>query len=118
LHGDELVLQAQSMIERNPPSSPTVDELARRLGTSRRTFVRRFTEATGNPPRTYIQRARIEAAQRAPEQGPGSIASIASRCGYADHAAFRKIFVRFAGLTPVEYRTRYGPRSRPAHVSR
>jgi transcriptional regulator GlxA family with amidase domain len=118
MHADEDILRAQALIERDPSSVRTVDDLARRAVMSRRTFVRRFTAATGNAPRTYVQRARIELAKRALESGREPIGAIAARCGYADLAAFRKIFVRFTGLAPADYRARYGPRSRPGHIPR
>jgi transcriptional regulator GlxA family with amidase domain len=118
MHGDEDILRVQEFIERDPSSARTVDDLARRAAMSRRSFVRRFTAATGNAPRTYVQRARIEVAKRALESGRDPIGAIAARCGYADLAAFRRIFVRFTGLAPADYRARYGPRSRPAHVAR
>jgi transcriptional regulator GlxA family with amidase domain len=39
---------------------------------------------------------------------------VADRVGYADVVAFRKLFARHVGLTPFEYRGRYGPRAAPA----
>lgn len=112
-HGDAPVLRAQEIIEREVERSPDVDELARRVSLSRRTFVRRFRAATGNSPRGYIQRVRVEVAKRALERGD-TISTVAARVGYEDATAFRKLFFRVAGLTPAEYRTRYGPRSAPA----
>jgi transcriptional regulator GlxA family with amidase domain len=112
-HDDEAILRAQELIEGEIERAPAVEEIARRVALSRRTFVRRFRMATGNAPRDYIQRVRIEAAKRALERG-GSVATVASRVGYDDAVAFRKLFVRLTGLTPAEYRLRYGPRAAPA----
>jgi transcriptional regulator GlxA family with amidase domain len=112
-HGDGPILRAQELIESELARAPTVEELARGVALSRRTFVRRFHLATGNAPREYIQRVRMEAAKRALERGD-SVASVATRVGYEDAVAFRKLFVRLAGLTPAEYRSRYGPRAAPA----
>ncbi len=112
-HEDKPILRAQEIIEREAGQLLAVDELARRVALSRRTFVRRFQAATGNSPRGYIQRVRIEAAKRALERG-ASIGEVATAVGYDDAVAFRKLFVRLAGLTPAEYRARYGPRAAPA----
>jgi transcriptional regulator GlxA family with amidase domain len=112
-HDDKPVLRAQEIIEREVGRLPAVEDLARRVALSRRTFVRRFQAATGNSPRSYIQRVRVEAAKRALERGD-SIGEVASAVGYDDVVAFRKLFVRLAGLTPAEYRSRYGPRAAPA----
>jgi AraC-like DNA-binding protein len=62
-----------------------------------------------------MQRVRIEAAKRALEDGQ-AVAEIAARIGYGDVVAFRKLFVRLTGLTPQDYRARYGPGSRPSLV--
>jgi transcriptional regulator GlxA family with amidase domain len=115
LHDDDPILRAQTIIEDELHDVPSVDALARRVAMSRRTFVRRFRRATGNAPRDYIQRVRIEAAKRALEEGR-SVGEIAERVGYGDPVAFRKLFVRLTGLLPTDYRARYGPASRPSLV--
>lgn len=112
-HGDEPILKAQDIIEREVRRSPAVEDLARLVSLSRRTFVRRFHRATGNTPRDYIQRVRVEAAKRALEAGE-LVGSVAARVGYDDAVAFRKLFVRHTGLTPADYRSRYGPHIAPA----
>lgn len=112
-HGDDAVRRAQDRIEGDPAAPLSVDELARSVAQSRRTFARRFRAATGNTPLEYIQRARVEAAKRALEDGR-SVADAATRVGYGDPVAFRKVFARVTGLTPSDYRARYGPRRSPA----
>jgi transcriptional regulator GlxA family with amidase domain len=114
-HGDEAILRAQELIERDVARAPSVDDIARKVALSRRTFARRFRDATGDAPRDYILRVRVEAAKRALERGL-SVQGAAERAGYGDAVAFRKIFVRLAGLTPADYRSRYGPRAAPAWV--
>jgi transcriptional regulator GlxA family with amidase domain len=117
-HGDERILRAQELIEQEVAGVPAVDALARRMAMSPRNFARRFHGATGNTPREYIQRVRVEAAKRLLEDGRRSVGEIAQRVGYGDAVAFRKLFVRHTGLTPADYRTRYGPRSAPSWVAR
>jgi transcriptional regulator GlxA family with amidase domain len=107
-HADAEILRAQSLIEETPARPYSVDELARAVGMSRRTFVRRFTRAAGSSPRDYLQRVKVEAAKRALESSGRAIGSIASEVGYGDPVAFRKIFARLTGLTPADYRRRYG----------
>jgi transcriptional regulator GlxA family with amidase domain len=115
-HGDPPILRAQELIEAEVKKGPSVEELAKRVALSRRTFVRRFQSATGNTPRDYIHRVRIEVAKRALERGD-AVMSVAMSIGYDDAVAFRKIFVRLTGLTPADYRARYGPRAAPAFES-
>jgi transcriptional regulator GlxA family with amidase domain len=117
-HNDEGILRAQGLIEHDPARVPQMGALARHAGMSQRTFVRRFRAATSNTPREYIQRVRIEAAKRLLENGPSSVGEVARRTGYEDVVAFRRLFVRGTGLTPADYRARYGPRTGPSWVGR
>jgi len=112
-HSDEAILRVQTSIEAELAEPPSVDDLARRARMSRRNFARRFVLATGNTPRVYLQRVRIEAAKRALETTGEPVSAIADGVGYRDAVAFRKLFVRLTGLTPAEYRSRYGERTAP-----
>lgn len=117
-HADEPILRAQALIEESLSEGVSVHELAQATAMSTRTFVRRFRHATGNSPREYIQRVRVEAARRELESNHDAITSVATRVGYTDPVAFRKLFVRITGLTPADYRARYGPRTTPSWVAR
>lgn len=117
-HGDDGILRVQELIERDTARVPPIRILARHAAMSQRTFVRRFRAATGNTPREYIQRVRIEAAKRLLESGHSSVGEVARRTGYEDVVAFRRLFVRGTGLTPADYRARYGPHVGPAWVGR
>lgn len=114
-HSDEEILRAQGIIERELGGSLSVEDLARQVAMSRRNFVRRFTAATGNPPREYLQRARIEAAKRALETTRRPIGTVAVDVGYEDVVAFRRMFARLTGLTPSDYRARYGHQDSDQH---
>jgi len=117
-HDDGGILRAQQLIEEQLAKAPSVDALAKAVAMSRRNFVRRFKRATGNVPREYVQRVRIEAAKRALEGATRSVADVSSAVGYEDVVAFRKLFQRWTGLTPSEYRLRYGVRAAPAVLTR
>jgi transcriptional regulator GlxA family with amidase domain len=117
-HGDEDVFKAQQLIADRLANPPSVDALARAVSMSRRNFVRRFTRATGSAPRDYVQLARIETAKRALEQDARSVPQISTAVGYEDIVAFRKLFQRRTGLTPSEYRLRFGSRALPTLVVR
>jgi transcriptional regulator GlxA family with amidase domain len=115
-HGDAAVLRAQELIEAEVARLPSVNALAGRVAMSARTFVRRFHAATGNTPRDYIQRVRIEAAKRLLESGRQSVGEVARSVGYGDLAGFRRLFARHTGLVPADYRARYGPHAAPSWV--
>jgi YesN/AraC family two-component response regulator len=42
------------------------------------------------------------------EKDNASVAVVSSRVGYSDLAFFRRLFKRHTGLTPSEYRDRFG----------
>ena len=107
-HVDESISKAQNYIEQHYAESITVGGLADRFAFSRRNFVRRFKEATGNTPIEYIQRVRMEAAKRLLESTTKSIEEVIYQTGYADSKTFRMLFKKYAGCLPSEYRRRYG----------
>jgi transcriptional regulator GlxA family with amidase domain len=106
-HGDEAVMQAQEFIEANYQEKITVDDLADRVAVGRRSFERRFKAATGNTVVEYLQRVKIEAAKRSFETSRKNIGEVMYDVGYTDTKAFRDVFKKITGLTPVEYRNKY-----------
>ena len=85
----------------------SVDELATMIAVGRRSFERRFKTATNNSVLEYIQRVKIEAAKRSFESSRKNINEVMFDVGYTDTKAFRTIFKKITGLTPVEYRNKY-----------
>jgi transcriptional regulator GlxA family with amidase domain len=106
-HHDAEIKKAQEYIERNTHERITIDELARKVAVSRRTFERRFKQATNNSVLEYIQRVKIEAAKRKFESSRKNINEVMFDVGYTDTKAFRTIFKKITGLTPIEYRNKY-----------
>jgi transcriptional regulator GlxA family with amidase domain len=116
-HGDEAIHKAQELIEGGLGKALSVPVLAESVSLSRRHFVRRFKQATGNTPLEYVQRARVEAAKKALFESRRPFDDIAWSVGYTDTPGFRRVFIRHTGLTPSEYRRRfnaaYAPAARP-----
>ena len=106
-HADEEIKQAQEYIENNYHDKIGVDELADRFAIGRRSFERRFKKATNNTVVEYLQRVRIEAAKRRFENSRKSINEVMYDVGYTDTKAFRDVFKKITGLTPVEYRNKF-----------
>jgi len=106
-HGDEIVMQAQTYIESNLHEKISIEDLSSRLAVGRRNFDRRFIKATGNTPVEYIQRVKIEVAKKAFETNRKTINEVMYEVGYSDNKAFREVFKRFTGMSPLEYRSRY-----------
>ncbi len=101
-HNDPEILEAQSFIESNYMERITVEALAGRAAVSKRSFERRFKLATNNTVNEYVQRVKVEAAKRSFERSRKNINEVMYDVGYTDTKAFRSIFKRLTGLTPIE----------------
>lgn len=107
LHGDEMVRQAQAYIESNLHEKISVEHLSSEFSVSRRSFDRRFIRATGNTPLEYSQRVKIESAKKAFETSRKTINEVMYEVGYSDVKAFREVFRKVTGMSPLDYRARY-----------
>jgi transcriptional regulator GlxA family with amidase domain len=106
-HGDELIERAQAYIEDKLSEKISFEELASKLAISRRNFDRRFIKATGNTPVEYWQRAKVEVAKNALEKGRKTVLEVMYDVGYSDDKAFREVFKKITGLSPLDYRAKY-----------
>ncbi len=107
-HGDVTVRSVQDHIEGRFAERITVEDLAERFLLGRRTLERRFRQATGNSVLEYLQRIRVEAAKKQLEISRKTVAEVMYDVGYSDTKAFRDVFSKYSGLSPVGYRERYG----------
>ena len=106
-HKDIEIKIAQEYIEANFQNKITIDALADKFGIGRRSFERRFKKATNNTVIEYIQRIKVEAAKRSFETSRKNISEVMYTVGYTDTKAFRDLFKKITGLTPIEYRNKY-----------
>jgi transcriptional regulator GlxA family with amidase domain len=107
LHGDEIVKEAQAYIENNIQEKISFEHLSSTFAVSRRNFDRRFIKATGNTPLEYSQRVKIESAKKAFETSRKTINEVMYEVGYSDVKAFREVFRKITGISPLEYRNKY-----------
>ena len=106
-HEDKEILDVQMYIEKNYDKKLLVDELCENIAVSRRTFERRFKGATSNTVIEYIQRVRIEAAKKALEGQQAGVNEVMYAVGYNDPKAFRTVFKKITGLTPLDYQQKF-----------
>jgi len=106
-HDDTEIVKAQEFIEKHYQSKLTVDELADKYGIGRRTFERRFKKATSNTVVEYMQRVKMEAAKKQLENGPKTVNEVMHDVGYTDTKAFRDVFKKITGMSPVDYSSKY-----------
>lgn len=106
-HEDREVRGVQDHIEQHIHSKISVDELATMFALGRRNLERRFKRATGNSVMEYIQRVKMEAVKKSLETSRLGVNEAMDKVGYSDPKAFRVIFKKVTGLSPLQYRNRY-----------
>ncbi|WP_271270380.1 helix-turn-helix domain-containing protein [Aliamphritea hakodatensis] len=79
-------------------------DLASQLGFSDGHFSRWFNNVMGVSPKRYVIQKRVEAATRLLLFGGQNIEAVARHCGYEDALYFSRIFKKYTGLSPREYR--------------
>lgn len=95
----------------------TVDDLARRAGTSSRTLGRHFRAATGTTPLQWLLTQRIRRAQELLENTDDSVETVAAATGMGTATTLRRHFNRTVGVPPDTYRRTFRARSRPAPMA-
>lgn len=59
-------------------------------------------------PAAWVESTRVEAARALLEEGGVAPKQVAGKCGFANADTLRRAFVKHVGVTPAEYRKRYG----------
>lgn len=106
-HNDEEILVAQNIIEKNYQDKISIEKLSEELHIGRRNFDRRFIKATGITPLDYLQRVKVEVAKESFESNRKTINEVMYEVGYSDIKAFREVFRKYTGLSPLEYKGKY-----------
>ncbi|MEM8903662.1 MAG: helix-turn-helix domain-containing protein [Actinomycetota bacterium] len=107
----EALRSVQRHIHASPDDDLSVAALADLAHMSPRHFQRRFAEELGTPPGRYVEQARVEAAQQLLETAEISLHHVADRCGFGTTETLRRAFHRCLGISPTDYRARFGPRT-------
>lgn len=94
-------------LRREIAAPASVGAMAARAGMSRRTFIRRFKEATGMPPAEWLWRERTARARELLETSGAPVEEVARLSGFGSPAALRHHFGRHVGITPTLYRRRF-----------
>lgn len=105
---DKLVRDVQLLISTRFKEIKTVEEALDTIPSSRRNIVRRFKTATGMTPIRYLQKTKIEAAKSLLESTDKDVVDVMLSSGYNDIKSFRQLFKTFTGLTPRDYRDKFG----------
>ena len=82
--------------------------LAKKVGMSERSFSRQYATHVGQTPAKAVEIFRFEKAKRLLETTNTSVKVVSTNCGFNDYERMRRTFVRHIGVSPLEYRQRFG----------
>jgi transcriptional regulator GlxA family with amidase domain len=105
---DALIADCQVWVADNYQRPSPVAAMVQRSGLAERSFNRRFQAATGMSPMEYVLTLRLEEAKQMLEAGDEPVEAVALALGYEDASFFSRLFRRKVGLTPAQYRKRFG----------
>lgn len=105
---DSVIGRCQEWIAEHYRERAPVNAMIALSGLPERSFKRRFQQATGLSPLQYVHTLRIEEAKQMLESGDEAVERIADEVGYEDAGFFSRLFQRNVGLTPAQYRRRFG----------
>ena len=106
-HNDAAVRRAQEILQRRLAVQDVLVAAEQAAQLPRRTYQRRFKQATGFAPVSYLQLQRVEKAKELLATCPLPADEIAEEVGYLDPVSFRRVFRRLVGVPPGEYRRRH-----------
>jgi transcriptional regulator GlxA family with amidase domain len=106
-HRDKAVLKAQTWVHMRDGRGVSLAAMAAMAGLERRTFLRRFANATGMTPLEYCRGVRIARARELLISGDTPQKMIAESLGYSDVASFARVFRKATGAAPGAYRKRF-----------
>ena len=95
---------ALRLVQDNPAHPWTVASLATRVGASRATLARRFTELVGEPPMAFLTGWRLDLAADLLLEPGATIGSVARQVGYGSPYALSTAFKRARGISPQQHR--------------
>jgi transcriptional regulator GlxA family with amidase domain len=99
----------QMWIMKHPAEDLRIEALAERMAMSSRNFARIFHTETGLTPAKFVEKVRVDAARQYLGDTNVRIETAAVNAGFGDSEQMRKAFIRNLGITPSEYRARFGP---------
>ncbi len=102
--GNEITKKAIRYISQNFSRNLTLDEVADHVHLNSAYFSTLFKQSTGSSFKEYLNMVRIEESKRLLANTDYSIIDISLATGFEDQSYFSKVFKKYTGLTPKQYR--------------
>jgi two-component system response regulator YesN len=103
-HTNQIIAKSKEYINENYGKDISLDELSRKLDVSPYYFSKLFKEETGENFIEYLNTTRIEQAKNRLRNPEMSMKEIGYEVGYSDPNYFSRIFKKYVGVTPTEFR--------------
>lgn len=101
---EDVIYRVKDYIRKNFAQDISLDDVSRMVDISPYYFSKLFKQEVGETYIEYLTKTRIQYARKLLEQPSYSIKQICMMCGYSDPNYFSRIFKKYEGLTPSEYR--------------
>ena len=105
-HRTSLFEDATAIVEQEFAQDLSLDDIARRVASSRRQLQRAYSEIGDTTFREHLTRVRMERAAGLLADRGLTVREVARRVGYRQPAQFAKAFRRHLGVAPSDYRAR------------
>ena len=105
-HASKLALDVSNYVRHHLSESISVDAMAEELYLSRPYLSSKFKQETGQTLTDFILNEKTEEAKRLLRYSDKPAAAIAAYLGFSSHGHFCKVFKKYTGLTPNEYRAK------------
>ena len=104
-HRRSLFEEATEIVGREYASELSLDDIARRVASSRRQLQRAYSEIGNTTFREHLTRVRMERAAMMLADRGLTVREVARRVGYRQPAQFAKAFRRYQGVAPSDFRS-------------
>lgn len=105
-HRTSLFDEACAIVETEYADELALDDIARRVASSRRQLQRAYAEIGDTTFRDHLTSVRMQRAAEMLENRSTTVREVAHRVGYRQPAQFAKAFRRHHGLAPSDFRAR------------
>jgi AraC family transcriptional regulator of adaptative response / methylphosphotriester-DNA alkyltransferase methyltransferase len=113
-----LLEEANAIVERDYASELSLDDIARRVASSRRQLQRAYAEIGNTTFREHLTAVRMERAAELLATRMFTVREVAHRVGYRQPAQFAKAFRRHRGVSPSDFRASGGSVGRVTNETR
>jgi AraC family transcriptional regulator, regulatory protein of adaptative response / methylphosphotriester-DNA alkyltransferase methyltransferase len=108
-----LFQEAAEIVDREYASDLSLDDIARRVASSRRQLQRAYAEIGQTTFRDHLTRVRMQKAAEMLATRALTVREVAHRVGYRQPAQFAKAFRRYQGVAPSDFRANGRAAMRP-----